>query len=148
MKLPETFLPNKDLEKKTKQLLKEYKSNTIEKKLAISKAKKEFPRLIDHLQGLYSNIRIIEKENKGKEIEHQWKVWFFYDSGNYLGSINTYNKNIAPFLFEQGYSGQILFGKKFYKIECRKGHYFDDECIIVKTEELLRRDSSNQIPFP
>ncbi|MBM3199616.1 hypothetical protein FJZ53_01675 [Candidatus Woesearchaeota archaeon] len=151
MKLPKTFILSKDLETKTKQLLKKPKGPYLveEKNIILNQARKNFPRLIDYLLELYPNLRVTEKENKGKEIEHRWKVWFFYDNEQYLGSINTYNKNTAELLFEQGYSGLILIKKEHRRLEYRTGYYYDDNTgAPVITKKPLRRDSSKDIPFP
>jgi hypothetical protein len=152
MKLPKTFIPEKDLEEKTKQLLKEskkFKEETGNMSL-YEELKSEFPNFTDYLFNSYSNLKTAKVKDKKGDIA--WKFYIINQkatSAFLVCRIEPYIEERGTNTAEHGYNIKICIEKKWHSLKYRVGHYcFDVANTIVSTQNPLRYDQEKNIPFP
>ena len=152
MKLSKTFVPKKNLEAKTKELLEDPKilaKNSLDYCSDLYKEiKKEFPNFINYLMDLYPPLEIV----KTKKLEGiKWQFYKKYPSLNRpvrVGLIKEYIKNSSRDMSEYGYEAGILIKGKWHKIKYRKGYLcFDSVWTVLLINDPLRIDKSKNIPF-
>lgn len=145
MKVPKTFIPDKDLEGKTGSLLEE----RIKSKgdyFINEKAEKLFPNFINFLKGEYGALIIEELPN---QIRKTWNISVPRNDGRLIqiGSINCYVKEKGQ-TSEYGYEADIVIQEIYKKLLYRTSYQgYDSLGSIVFEEDPLRYDSEN-IPFP
>lgn len=149
MKIPKTFIPKKDLEEKTKQLLEESKKRKDETGNIplFDELKTEFPNFTDYLLNLYSNSNLgfIKTEDKKGNI-----IWKFYTIPHFIVSkIEPYTEECGKDISEYGYYAKILIEGNWHFLKYRIGfHCFDNVNTIISTKDHLRYDKERSIPFP
>jgi len=152
MKLPKIFIPKKDLEEKTKQLLKEakrFKDETGNMPL-YEELKAEFPNFTDYLFKSYSGLGIFKtKDKKGSDT---WKFYTINLKTNHpflVCKIEPYIEERGIDTSEYGYNVKVRIEKNWHSLKYRIGyHCFDSVNVIVSSKYPLRRDKENYIPFP
>ncbi len=149
MKIPKIFIPEKDLEEKTKQLLKESKKfkDEIGNMPLYEELKAEFPNFTDYLFNLYSNSNLgftKTGDEKGNII------WKFYTTPHFLVcKIEPYIEERGTDTSEYGYNVKVRIEKKWHSLKYRIGyHCFDSVNVMVSPKYPLRHDKEKDIPFP
>ncbi len=153
MKIPKTFIPKKDLEEKTKQLLKEPKkgqNETKQNRFLCDDLKKEFPGFTEYLSGLYPDLSAAKtKNNKGRFI---WKFYIVHKEATspfLVGKIERYVEECGKDMSEYGYHAKVLIEGNWHLLKYKIGyHCFDDVYTIISTKDPLRYDKEKSIPFP
>lgn len=148
MKLPKTFVPDKELENKIKQLLEGVDDNPIfdDDSLIDTEAEKLFPNFIKYLKSEYGNL-IIEKDFDSTKKE--WSICLPKKGGGKIpiGDIQVYKEEIGP-TTEYGYKADIVIQEIYKKLLYRTSYQgYDSLGSIVFEEDPCRYDSEN-IPFP
>lgn len=152
MRLPKTFIPEKDLETKIKKLLEKPVPKTKRRNHVYHELKKEFPQFIDYLLKLYPDLWILKTRNNASY------SWYFYTSytkqqspRTEIGSATVYIKEAGKNLLEYGNEAEIRIQGKWYNLKYRRGYYIMDNQkkeIAEETRDPYRYDSIKDIPFP
>lgn len=154
MKMPKTFVPKKDLEEKTKQLLKKPILNRTESEKEkfehlYGEAKKEFPNLIDYLLGLYPDLEIVKVKDREKLIWRFCRTQCPIDFPAIVGTIETYREHDGRDTAEYGLKAQVLVEGRWRNIKYRKGwHCYGGTETIISPENPYRYDNETEVPFP
>ncbi len=144
MKLPQTFIPDKDLEGRTEELLEEQKNK---KNYFIDlEAGKLFPNFINYLKEEH-DILYIQKDLDKKRL-----IWAIHTKDELgasvrLGMIGAYmEKEGSDLLY--GYEVEIKTQGKCQTLIYRVGYKkYDEKRNVITTNEPARYDTEN-IPFP
>ncbi|MBM3200542.1 hypothetical protein FJZ53_06390 [Candidatus Woesearchaeota archaeon] len=163
MKLPKTFVPDKDLEDKTNSLLdaKEPSAEQVwEEKYGplYAELKKEFPKFADYLIALYPSVELCKVKKMStafppvsdKDIE-----WHFFVKSNNptikvrVGRLHSYTEDLGADTSEYGYKAELLVYDEKKHLTYRKGyHAFDGMGLIISTNDPKRVDKHTEVPFP
>lgn len=151
MKLPKTFVPNKDLEERTNHLLNvehpKHEGYKIDED-----AEKLFPGFINYLKKHY---KIFTMRKVQSVPEYSWRITIpkedskLFDDVEIIGEITTY-RNKHSGATEHGYKGGVEIKGAYVEITYREClRYFDkDNRKCVKRILPLRRDNNKDVPFP
>lgn len=148
MKIPQTFLPEKNLEEKTGKLLKgQVKKKKIDKYLIDKDAELLFPNFINYLEGGYETLAVIRENDK----EEKWRIFKSIEAKmpDIIGIIQKY-ADYGSDTSEYGYEVKVLVPVegRFADLIYRVGYYAYDtngNTIYYKDQ---RRHDSEKIPFP
>lgn len=146
MKIPQTFILEKNLEEKISLLLKETGTKKEEQLLIDLEAEKLFPNFINYLKKEYDFLHIEKTPDKYKQA---WAVYNREEPGIFtvIGLIQEYVEN-EGIMSSYGYKAEILIGKKRLKLFYRTGcQYYDTQGKLVVTKSPARYDME-EIPFP
>ncbi len=161
MKLPKTFIPEKNLEEKTKCLLEAKPlQKTEEEKYGnlYTELKNDFPNFADYLITLYPDVEICKVKqlpssfpsNYDKDVE-----WHFFSPSFpptlkvRVGQIKRYIQERGTDTSEYGYKAEIFVRNQKCILKYRKGyHTFDSVNVIITTNDPLRLDKNKDTPFP
>lgn len=149
MKLPKTFVPDKELENKIKQLLEGVDDNPIldDESLIDAEAGNIFPSFIQYLKEEYGGVIIEKKDNTSKK---EWLIYIPRKDGEkiHIGEIQEYKEEIGPTL-EVGYEADVITQASYKNLKCRIGyHGYDSLGSPVSSEDVHRYDFYKHIPFP
>lgn len=153
MKLPQAFLPSKDLEERIRQLLKN-PPNKFQYELRDGKLyeelKKEFPDFTDYLFNLYPGLGIFHtKDKKGTVIWQFFTIYPKKTSPLLVCKIKSYSEERGTDTTEYGYKSQVLIKEKWHNLKYRKGYrYLTLALTLAESESPLRIDKHKKIPFP
>jgi len=151
MKLPKTFMPEKNLEDKTDHLLNTEPPKHEGYKID-GEAEKLFPEFINYLKKHYKVFTI----RKIQEVpERSWRITIPkedpkpFDDVEIIGGITSY-RNKHSGAVECGYEGGVEIKYAYIGINYRECYkYFDkDNRKCVKRMLPLRRDNNKDVPFP
>lgn len=141
MKIPQTFVPDKDLEEKIKLLLKK-KGNKKKEYIIDMEAEKLFPNFINYLKGKHDMLYISRPP-----------IWTMYakDSNSntitFIGVIKKYVKEEGMDLM-YGYEADIRIKEVGINLVYRLGYKKpDSKGNVICTNEPARYDTE-KIPFP
>jgi len=146
MKTPKTFVPEKDLENKIKELLEEVDKKEVFESLIDEEAENIFPDFIQYLKEEYGSVIIERKENTLKK---EWLICVPRKSGGkiHIGEIQEYREEVGLTL-EKGYEADVISQAKYINLKCRIGYQgYDSLGSNVSEKDIYRYDSEN-IPFP
>jgi len=152
MKLPKTFLPNKDLEERTNNLLNEEYMEPEGCKID-EEAEKLFHGFVNYLKRNYKSFTI----RKLQDIpERSWRITTLkedpkpFDDVEIIGEITSY-RNKHSGAMEHGYKASLIdkYGN-YVEIRYRECHkYFDSQGKkYVKRMLPLRLDTNKDVAFP
>lgn len=144
MKLPKTFVPDKDLEGRTKELLEEQKNKKVH--FIDPEAGKLFPNFINYLKEEYDILYIQKALDKQRLM---WTIHTEDDRGapTRLGMIGAYMEKEGRDLM-YGYEVEIKTRGRCPTLIYRVGYKkYDDKRNVITTNEPARYDIE-KIPFP
>jgi len=145
MKLPKTFVPDKDLEGRTEELMTEegVKNKTY---FIDPKAENLFPNFIKYLKKEYDVLYI------QRLFEHQNEAWMIYTLENddkpvRLGFIGSYmDKEGLGIVY--GYEVEIRVKGEYSKLKYRRGYRNFDAQGKAVSDDTTKRVDDEEIPFP
>jgi hypothetical protein len=145
MKLPKTFVPDKNLEGRTEDLMEE---EGIKRKTHFidPEAQKLFPNFVKHLKKEYDILYI------QRLFEHSNKAWMIYTEEDdekpvRLGMIGSYFETEGPGII-YGYEVEIRIKGDYSKLIYRLGYRkFDTQGKVISDNSPKRLDEE-EIPFP
>lgn len=149
MKIPQMFMPDKNLEEKTGKLLKgQVKKREMDESCRIDKdAELLFPNFINYLKEGYETLAIIKENDK----EEKWRIFKSVEAKmpDMIGIIQKYADNGSD-TSEYGYEAKVLVPVegRFADLIYRIGYYaYDTDGSMIYYKDS-RRNDSEKIPFP